>query len=250
MSLQTYPYESHGRVHSFSYRGDSVGDNGVIDQVLRNRDYDLTRWAQGARLLEHHRRNSPAHPSLIVDAGANIGAASVYFQSEFDNIFVFAIEPDEANWALCELNTRPFDNQLNFHGAVAASDGVVRLIDPDMGDWGFRTDAAPALPDSTPSTLVPSISPRSILTHPATAGTMPLIFKVDIEGGEADLFSGDTGWMNEFALIIIELHDYLMPFSRSSRSFQRALGQHEFDFVHRGENFFLFNRNVLDVPAA
>jgi FkbM family methyltransferase len=250
MNLQTYPYASRGQVHPFSYRADSVGDNGVIDQVLRNHDYDLARWEQGRRLLEHHRRCSQLRPSLIVDAGANIGAASVYFQSEFDNVFVFAIEPDEANWTLCELNTRRFEHQINFHGAVAASDGVVRLIDPDMGDWGFRTGSAQTDPGSAPSTLVPSISPRSILAHPAATGKTPLIFKVDIEGGEADLFSGDTGWMNEFALIIIELHDYLMPFSGSSRSFQKALGQHEFDFVHRGENFFLFNRNVLDRPTA
>ncbi len=250
MNLQTYLYESNGQVHPFSYRGGSVGDNGVIDQVLRNRDYDLTRWAQGARLLEHHQRCSQTRPSLIVDAGANIGAASVYFQTEFENVFIFAIEPDKANWDLCERNTSRFHNQFNFHGAVAASDGVLRLIDPDMGDWGFRTSAATMLPGADSSTLVQSLSPRSILAHPATSGMTPLIFKVDIEGGEADLFSGDTGWMNEFALIIIELHDYLMPFSRSSRSFQRALGQHEFDFVHRGENFFLFNRNVLDVPAA
>ena len=73
-----------------------------------------------------------------------------------------------------------------------------------------------------------------------------MIFKIDIEGGEKSLFSGDTTWMRQFPLIIIELHDWMLPFSGSSKNFLKAVAEHEFDFVHKGENIFLFNREILN----
>jgi len=73
----------------------------------------------------------------------------------------------------------------------------------------------------------------------------PLIFKIDIEGGEDNLFSADTSWMGRFPLIIIELHDWMLPFSGNSRNFIRAVAQGEFDMVYKGENIFLFNREIL-----
>ena len=97
-----------------------------------------------------------------------------------------------------------------------------------------------------PATLrVKSISPKSVLSHPATENTNPLIFKIDIEGGEKALFQGDVSWLNQFPAIMIETHDWMLPFSGSSRNFIKAVAQFDFDFLHRGENIFLFNKQIL-----
>jgi hypothetical protein len=102
--------------------------------------------------------------------------------------------------------------------------------------------------DQTPNTKkVKSISPSSILSHPVCQNTNPLILKIDIEGGEDALFNGNTDWLSKFPLVIIELHDWMLPFSGSSRNFIKAVAQHDFDFVYRGENVFLFNRKILNV---
>ena len=243
-----------GKPLDFLFRDDSIGDKGVLQQIFVNQDYRLDHWQQGKTLERFHDRCSQSGPSLIVDAGANIGASAVWFMNTFANSFVFSIEPDLTNYALLHLNTRSYGQKLNFHGAVSGVDGKVRLVDPGLSDWGFRTVASNGGnggnggngdPSPATETEVDAISPASILSHPAVAGMQPLIFKIDIEGGEENLFSADISWMRRFPLIIIELHDWMLPFSGNSRNFIRAVAQGEFDMVYKGENIFLFNREIL-----
>lgn len=230
---------------AFSYREDSIGDNGVIQQIFQNLDYEITHWYQGLKLLEYHHRKSQFAPSLIVDAGANIGASAVYFSETFSNSVVFAIEPDLMNWHLLEINTNGL-NVFNFNGAISDVDGELFFKDPGRSDWGYMTQRLPDPDNSLDSIKVKSISPLSILTHPVCKNTNPLILKIDIEGAEETLFDGDTGWLGEFPLVIIELHDWMLPFSGSSRNFIKAVAGHDFDFLHKGENIFLFNRAILN----
>lgn len=245
MKLKTLEFSIKNKIFYFSIREDSIGDLGVTQQIFHDQDYDITFWTQGRKLLDYHATQSKLRQSLIIDAGANIGASVVHFINTFDNSLVFSIEPEINNWHLLELNTANYANKINFHGAISNIDGEVTLADPGYSDWGFRTSS---ISDSKNSNdiVVKSISPASILAHPRLMDTTPLIFKIDIEGGEADLFLGDTSWMNKFPLIIIELHDWMLPFSGSSKNFLKAVVQHDFDFVHRGENIFLFNRNILN----
>lgn len=243
MNLASIQVRIRGNQRAFSYRENSTGDKGVIDQILVNGDYRIAHWTQGRRLIEHHRTQSVERPSLIVDAGANIGASALFFACNYENSLVFAIEPDKSNWDLLSANTAGL-NCVAFHGAVGGKDGELLLVDPGRSDWGFMTTRA-RTPSATGIGKVPCLSPNSILKHPGVGNARPLIFKIDIEGGEDDLFDGDTDWMNEFPLLIIELHDWMLPFAGSSRNFIRALARHDFDVLQRGENMFLFNRRLL-----
>lgn len=227
----------------FNFRKDSVGDKGVINQILVNHDYDISSWVQGRKLIEYHQRISKNQCSLIVDAGANIGASVLYFSKKYDNSLVFAIEPDELNYDLLTLNSKNL-NTFNFRGAISSEDGELLFIDPGHSDWGFRTKKIENN-ESHGTKKVRAICPSTVINHSAAVNTKPLIFKIDIEGAEADLFSKNTHWMKEFPLIIIELHDWMLPFSGSSKNFIKAVAQYEFDLVYRGENIFLFNRDIL-----
>jgi FkbM family methyltransferase len=247
MNLTSIDVSFGQKVRKFHFRDSSEGDKGAMRQIFGNEggnNYNIAEWTQGKALLEYHRRQSGERPSLVVDAGANIGAASVYFLNVLENVFVFAIEPEIGNWRILEINTQDYRNRFNFHGAVSDSDGVLALEDPGYTDLGFRTasveDGATA-----GRIIVNSISPRSILADPRTANTSPLIFKIDIEGGEGRLFAGDTSWMSAFPLIIVELHDWMLPFSGSSTNFMKAVARHDFDVLVKGENIYLFNREIL-----
>lgn len=246
MKITTRSIKLNGSEIFFSFREDSVGDKGVIRQIFQNQDYNISHWQQGKKLLEYHNEQSKIRPSLIIDAGANIGASAVYFSNLFSNTFIFAVEPDITNWRLLELNTNGI-NVFNFNGAISDVDGELVLENPGRSDWGFMTKRVSET-DQTPNTKkVKSISPSSILSHPVCQNTNPLILKIDIEGGEDALFNGNTDWLSKFPLVIIELHDWMLPFSGSSRNFIKAVAQHDFDFVYRGENVFLFNRKILNV---
>ena len=71
----------------------------------------------------------------------------------------------------------------------------------------------------------------------------PFIVKIDIEGGENDLFANSTSWIDDFPLLIIELHDWLFPMKGTSRNFLMAISKLDRDFVHHGENIFSINNH-------
>lgn len=244
MQLDTIEIRTKNKVIPFTYRCDSDGDKGVMRQIFQSVDYNIEPWYQGKALINYHNRQSASRPSLIVDAGANIGASAVYFLNTFENSFVFSIEPEINNWQLLETNTRPYPQKYNFLGALSDREGELVLIDPGLSDWGFRTRGVSG-DEAQPGQRVKCITPQDVLSNPLCNNANPLIFKIDIEGGESNLFNGDTSWMERFPLIIIELHDWMLPFSGSSRSFLQAVAKYDFDFVHRGENIFLFNRKIL-----
>lgn len=225
----------------FNFRSYSDGDIGVIKQIFKNKDYDISQWVQGRKLIEYHRLNSNKGPSLIIDAGANIGASALYFSKQYINSHVFAIEPEKNNYQLLKKNTKGL-KVFNFNGAIANRDGTLSLQNPGRSDWGFMTSEK-VLRNSI---RVKSISPSSILSHPFTQDTNPLIFKIDIEGGELSLFKNNLNWIDKFPLIIIELHDWMLPFAGTSKNFIKAIAKYDFDLIYSGENIFLFNRKILN----
>ncbi len=67
---------------------------------------------------------------------------------------------------------------------------------------------------------------------------MPFLVKIDIEGFEADLFKENTEWVQKFPVLIVELHDWMLPRSANSQNFLKCVSSLDRDFVFRGENVF------------
>src|SRR5215475_15612703 len=100
---------------------------------------------------------------------------------------------------------------FRMHAAVSAREGRVKLSDPGEGHWGFRTEAA--ADGEIQCVTINDIFRQNDATH------FPFIVKIDIEGGEAALFSDATEWVGQTPILIIELHDWLLPKCGVSRSF-------------------------------
>jgi FkbM family methyltransferase len=200
----------------------------VIQQVFADQDYALDALKRGAELRAAYERI--ARP-LIVDAGANIGASAVYFSLFYPRAHVVAVEPERGNFELLERNTRGLDVDARLAG-IAAAAGTAALVDPGEGDWGYRTVAAAA------GGTVNMLSMSSLVSEEQVRGGEPFIAKIDIEGAEAELFSADTAWIDAFPLLIVELHDWLIPGGGTSRNFLRCMAARDRDFVYVGENVF------------
>jgi FkbM family methyltransferase len=228
------------RERDFVFRPDSVGDTGVIEQIFESKDYDLKRFTLGA-LFEHYVesiRESGRRP-LIVDAGANIGASPIYFLSQYPDATIVAIEPERRNCALLRVNCTGLAVQI-IEAALCSGPGRRFLSDPGRSDWGFQvTDSDQGLYE------VAAVSVPQILRDYPSSAYAPAIVKIDIEGSEKDLFSGEIGWLKTVPLLIIELHDWMLPGEAAARNFLRAISTFDFDFVHVGENAFCFNNALL-----
>lgn len=226
-------------LRKFYYRA-GTSDSGVIRQVLLQEDYSLQRLKRFADLAVYAEKLmvQGLNP-LIVDAGANIGASSVYFALKYPSARVVAIEPGAGNHSLLTINSIGLNVEALL-GAVASTSGFMSVLDVGEGFWGLRTGPL----TSTHTGLdVPTVTVNSIYQVYASSH-FPFITKIDIEGGEMELFSRNLEWVNQTPCIIIELHDWLLPGCGTSRSFLQCISGLDRDFVHIGENIFSIANNL------
>ena len=109
--------------HSFILRN-QTSDVETFRQVFIHKEYDF--------VLEKP-------PQLIVDAGANIGLASLYFASKYPDAKIIAIEPEASNYELLQRNVEPYTNIIALQSALWHEDGKVLISDSGGGHWAFVT---------------------------------------------------------------------------------------------------------------
>lgn len=173
-----------------------------------------------------------APPSVIIDAGANIGLYSILMASQFPAARIIAIEPEKSNFDLLLRNSAPYPNITPVFGALWHTSEDIRLVDPGRGNWGFacapKREAAAAL-DCVPGFTVPTLLQRFSLDRVS-------VLKVDIEGSEKFVFENSGEWISSVDALIVELHDRWYP--GCSRSFYSNTPGFSREWV-RGENVFL-----------
>jgi FkbM family methyltransferase len=221
-----------GKTRPF-YLRDGTTDDQIFELILARRQYDLERLRRANELASFLSRQhkDTGKRRIIIDAGANIGASTVFFADHVPDAFIFAIEP-EANFRLLSKNVENLQSVRAVEAAIAAKKGRMRVIDPGIGHWGFRTESTSAADGTVPCITV------SDIYRQMEARCFPFLVKVDIEGGEADLFSANTKWVARTPVIVVELHDWLLPKSANSRAFLQCISTLNRDFVYIGENIY------------
>jgi FkbM family methyltransferase len=223
----------------FFYRPQSGTDKAVIEQIFVHQHYNLLAFPQSVNLRSYADSIAAGGASLlVVDAGANIGASAIYLADIDRRIHVCAIEPERQNFLLLEKNCAGLPITA-IEGAISSKPGKTWLGDPGIGEWGFRTGG------TTGQYQVDAVMMSHVLARFDARQYKPLICKIDIEGGEGDLFSDNVGWIDRFPLVVIELHDVMFPGANNSKNFLRAISKRNFDFIYRGENVFCFNSDLL-----
>ncbi len=206
--------------HAYHLRIPS-SDVDVFRQIFIEREYDFEA-----------RRS----PSTIIDAGANIGLASIYFANRFPDARIIAIEPEASNYSVLEINIRPYRNITPIRAALWHRDEIVNLVDPDLGKWGFMTRGSGENETDHGSHLyhVEGVTVTTIMNR---FGIDRLdILKIDIEGAEREVFSEAAPWLGRVDALIVELHEHMKP--GCNRNFYDATN----DFPSRwsrGENVFM-----------
>jgi FkbM family methyltransferase len=219
------------------YRPNVASDAEIINCIFQQEMFALGQWEQ-TRFLNRYfldRKANGLRP-ILIDAGANIGAASLYFNKIYPGLQTVAIEPDYENSKLAVCNLSGLDMRV-IQGALADKTGILYINDIDFSPIAYRVG-------ETGNKPVDAHTINSILSC-YDKECFPFILKIDIEGGEENVFSGNTDWLNLFPLVIIELHDWMLPFKNVSKNFFRNISSFDFDVLNRGENTFCFNKKIL-----
>jgi FkbM family methyltransferase len=176
----------------------------------------------------------PGTPRVIVDAGANIGMATLYFARTFPGAKIIAIEPEPSNFALLQMNCGSLENVTLIQGALWPTSGTLVIEDESAEKWAMRVTDDAGL--SGPAKAVCALTIPEILKRFAI--TQIDLLKLDIEGAERDLFLGrPQDWLGQIGMIAIELHDRYRP--GCAQALYAALNGRGFAQEIRGENIFI-----------
>lgn len=142
----------------------------------------------------------------VIDLGANIGLASRYFASKHPDCVLFAVEPDDANFALLDKNVM----RLKAAGRVTVRRAAVWDRDTVLGlgaaPCGTQFNAI-RVTDQFDGEAQDAIEGRAMGTLIAESG-FPWVdlLKIDVEGAEERLFRGDVSWLRAVQTIAVEFH--------------------------------------------
>lgn len=226
-SNATFPVKVAGVGSVFVRAGDS--DFESVRQVFRGEEYGLVIQEVADRVRARYEEivASGKRP-VVVDAGANIGTASLWFSQQYSQAAVVAIEPDPQNATILRRNAQGRGITV-IEAAIGSQSGFVSVL-TNGHSWGVRTERAP--------------TGVKIVTVEDAVSSVPngelFIVKVDIEGFESDLFASNTDWIDQAFLVYIEPHDWLFPGKRTSRMFQREMAGRDFEvFINRENLIFV-----------
>ncbi len=209
----------------------------TMNQVFLQEDYALRRLTRARDLRGSYEEIvASGRRPLVVDCGANIGLASKYFAMEFPEALVLAVEPDASNLDVARKNCRG-ERVVFVNGAVSGSDGFGVVTNHEAGANALRVE-------SVAGGGLPMHSMNTLLAHEDLKECTPFLLKIDIEGSESELFTGDTSWIDRFPILTIELHDWLVPRAGTSRSFLGCMSARDRDFVYFGENVFSISNEL------
>lgn len=219
----------------------------TFDQIFIHEDYNLKALKRYPEFEALYAKYSVEGVPLILDLGANIGLSSVYFHHVWPSSKIVAVEPSDDNFRVLREN---FGNSEQFEAllaGIASKTSKLALTDPSAEKNAFTTTT---LEEGAEGGISGVTVPDILARYPRSSGYFPFIVKIDIEGFESELFSGNTDWINEFPVLIIEMHDWLFPGQRTSAHFLKTISQLDRDFVYLGENVFSIrnDRSVSPQP--
>jgi FkbM family methyltransferase len=228
---------------------DSPADRAVIQQCFVQPQYACPGAHGRAIDAGYAALLRSGQTPCILDLGGNIGASAVWFAVRYPAARVTVFEPHPGNFRLLEMNCEGLAVEP-VRAAVCGSAGERRLVDPGLGEWGYRLAAGGGTTDGQ---AVDCVALGEWLAGRLARNLSPFILKIDIEGGEADLFDHAADVLRRFPVIILEPHDWLLPGSAVSRGFFRCHTAAERDFVFHAENAFSIDsawlRTVLQADA-
>lgn len=213
-------------------------DLGTLGQVFISEDYKLDRMSRCPELLAFRDTVlASGRKPLIIDGGGNVGFASRYFADNHPGSHIVCIEPDASNAAQARLNNDA-KRVTVLQAAIGSEASRGHILNSGAANNAYRIDRSA-------EGGIEILSINDLLQRHDPAVYVPFIAKIDIEGFEAELFSQNTEWIEKFPLLIVELHDWMLPRSASTGPFLRAISTLDRDFLHHGENVFSISNTLL-----
>jgi FkbM family methyltransferase len=183
---------------------------------LRLHTSDLKTFRQVFSRKEYETAALPDYARSIIDLGANVGLASVFFAMRYPEAKIVAVEPEADNFRALQGNIEALGSRVRAeHAAIWHEDGSIRLQSETaegvpLPSWGMTVSETGDRGAITPAVRVDTLMDRY--------GFKTVdILKVDIEGAELELFAhGADKWTSRVKLVLVETHNRFRPGSEEA----------------------------------
>ena len=174
--------------------------------------------------------------SLIVDCGANIGSSTNFFLETYENSKIISIEPDKENFQVLKKNVN--SSRVQLINSAVSNEIIHFKINPYKND--IDDNRGKNITEVKDTSFPKSIVINDILSDQLNLNLYPLLIKIDIEGFEKNLFEKNVEWMDKFKILIVELHDWMLPEKSISKNYFnvicRSMEKNNRDMLIKGEN--------------
>ncbi len=173
---------------------------------------------------------------VIVDLGANIGLSVLYFKEKYPHACIIAVEPEKENYDLMMKNVAGLPDIHCMNNAIWNSNRTLGVFDSGGGEYSYLVKEE----DRDEMAAIRSVTINDIIDKYQLLKID--LLKIDIEGSEKELFSGNcASWLPKVGCIVIEVHDWFRP--GCAAAFFRAISRMEYTMSFKGENItILFDK--------
>ena len=206
----------------------------VASGVLGWAEYGMGERAETALAQLATRWREKGGTPVIIDGGANVGYAALYFARAFPDAAIIAVEPNIETFRMLQKNCAGHPQIRPVFGALwSHRNGVTLQSLPDRSWADTVRDGG-----DTPSLRLQDLM-RSV--H----GGMPLIIKLDIEGAENEVCRASPELIRRAACLLVEPHDRQKPGSACLSPLYNALQGQPVDTLLVGEYLALIASGLM-----
>lgn len=180
-------------------------------------------------------------PRFIIDGGANVGYASIYFANVYSEVEkIVAIEPEIENFEILKMNLQYYPQIECLRAGLWKSNTTLSVEESDFhSENSFVTSENPETKNSVQGITIGKIFRESGLDFID-------ILKLDVEGAEKEIFSDEGNyqeWLPYVKVLIIELHDRMKR--GCSHNFFKAVSEYESFLLLNNENLILIREDLF-----
>jgi FkbM family methyltransferase len=202
----------------------------TFNQIFVKREYDLEKFHQWSSIFDIYRKVIAAgRVPTIIDCGANIGLAAIWFALLFPEARVIAIEMEPGNFAQLKKNVSAFPSITAINAAVWGEVTALTMetINVEAHAYSARRSLEGGI-DHMKSVTIDNVINDNDLDS-------VLCVKLDVEGGEVSILNQKANWIDMIKVLVVEIHDWKQPQLGAGKALVNALHGRDFDLLVSGE---------------
>lgn len=200
---------------------------------LRNNSSDIAIFTD-VFINKEHEAEIKGMINCVIDCGANIGLASLYFLKKFPAAKIIAVEPEAGNFLMLKKNLENYPNAIAVNMGVWNKETNLRIVNMEQGNHSFKVEET-----NDTNNVVRAISIGELIQKNSITNVD--LLKIDIEGSEEQVFENIEPWIKNVNVIFLEIHEKIKP-GITKKIIEKL--QPDFNFSHNSDHYIFTKKDL------